>query len=255
MSDRDGAKLQLRYGEEGGEGPLLVFHPLAACLTAGLAAGLVAFTLGEMIDGASEASSHLPTPAARIAAMARGAAAANAGLGGMLGLFLGLAAGLVRGDPRRGALGGAAGLALGAAVGGLLSMGVLPVALKLRDGHAADPILIGTAIQALVWGAVAAAAGAAFGLGLGGARLAPRFALRALCGGLIATLIYAAAGAMFFPLAETDRPVAKARAARGAAHLLVALGAGVAVGLSMTGPRHRSQPWPWDDGPAKPGAS
>ncbi len=257
MTDQAGGKLQVRYGEEGGEGPLLIFHPLAACLTAGLAAGMLAFALGEMTYGGVEAAgvsrrfqgvvSDLPTPAARDAAMTRAAATANAGLGAMLGLFLGLAAGLVRGEARRGALGGVSGLILGAIVGGLLSLGLLPGALRFRDRTSIDPILIGAATQALVWGPIAAAAGAAFGLALGGVKLAPRFAAFALGGGLVATLLYAATGAVVFPLAETDRPLATAPGARALAHLLIAVGSAAAVGLSLTGRRRRSQVWPWED--------
>ncbi|OJW17864.1 MAG: hypothetical protein BGO49_30700 [Planctomycetales bacterium 71-10] len=265
-------KLQLRYGEEGGEGPLLVFHPLIACLLAGAAAGLAAFALGESTYGAFEAAgvsrrfqgiiSDLPTPAARDAAMARGAATAYAGLGGLLGLFQGLAAGLIRGDARRGARGGAAGLVLGTIAGGLLSLGVLPGALKFRDRSSIDPILIGTATQALIWGPIAAAAGAAFGFALGGIKLAPRFAAFALGGALVATLVYGAAGAALFPLAETDRPLAAQRGARLLAHMLVALGAGAAVGLALTGRDRRPGRWPWEErkapddaGPATPAAS
>lgn len=268
----DGEKLQLRYGEEGGEGPLLIFHPLAACLLAGIAAGLTAFAIGETACGSFEAAgvsrtsqgiaSDLPPPAARGAAMAREASADHAGLGAMLGLFLGLAAGLVRGDPRRGAWGGAVGLVLGAIVGGGLALGLVSDEPRLRDRLSYDPILIGAVARALIWGPIAAAAGAAFGSALGGIRLAPRFALLALGGGVLAALIYAPAVAMAFPLAEADRPLAARRGARLLAHMLLALGAAAAVGLSLTGRRRRSERWPWEERaplddvrPATPGAS
>lgn len=256
MKGQTSDKLQLRYGEEGGEGPLLVFHPLAACLLAGAAAGLTAFALGESTYGTFEPAavsqefrgitSAMPTPATRDAAMAREASAAHAGLGAMLGLFLGLAAGLIRGDARRGAWGGAVGLVLGGLVGGLLPLGMLPGALGLRSRLSYDPILIGAATQALIWGPIAAAAGAAFGFALGGARLVPRFALFALGGGVLAALIYAPAGAVAFPLAQTDHPLAAQRGARFLAHMLLPVAAAAAVGLSLTGRRRRSVRWPWD---------
>ncbi|WP_337172988.1 hypothetical protein [Paludisphaera sp.] len=230
-------------------------HPtLVACLLAGLAGGLSAFVVGESTYGSFEAAgvarrfqgivSDLPTPAARDLAMARESAAAFAGLGAALGLFLGLAGGMAGGGPRRGISAGVAGLVLGGLVGGLLSLGLLPGALRLRDRLDVDPILIGTATQALVWGPVAAAAGAAFGLALGGRGAAPRFALLALGGGVLAAILHGAAGAVLFPLAETDRPLATERGARLLAHLLVALCAAAAVGLGATARRRRAEPEP-----------
>lgn len=250
------SKLQVRYGEEGGDSPLLIFHPLAACLLAGVAAGLLAFAFGEMTwdvfrpaDVARQfqgVTSNLPTAESRDVAMIKNAALADAGLGALLGLFLGLAGGMMRGDVRRGVVGGAVGLLVGGLAGGLLPLVAMPPIYRIQERNGIDPLLVGTAAQALVAGLIAATAGAAFGVAFGGVKTAPRFALFALGGGVLGAVLYAMAGAAFFPLAETDRALASERGARFLAHLLVATGGGAMVGLGLTGRRRRSRRWPWE---------
>jgi len=232
---------------------------LTTCLLAGLAAGALAAALGEATAGAFEARgvkrqfqgvmSDLPTAKARDAAATKNAALAGAGLGALLGLALGLAGGLLRGEARRGLAAGGVGLALGGLVGAGLPAAVFPAAIRLQDRHDVDPLLAGTAAQMIVAGLTAAAAGAAFGIGRGGIRDAPRPALHGLVGGLVGAVVFAALGAALFPLAETDRPQAIARAPRMLAMLLPAIAAGAAVGLSAVGRRGEAP------APATPAAS
>src|SRR5205085_1057995 len=75
-----------------------------------------------------------------------------------------------------------------------------------------------------IWIATGAAAGLAFGLGLGGAARIARSLFGAILGAALATVIYEFAGAVVFPVAETFRPTAVAWPPRLLAHLCVALG-------------------------------
>ncbi|MDG3004944.1 hypothetical protein [Paludisphaera mucosa] len=236
-------------GEATAAEPRPAFPPLAAGLLAGLAAGLLAFAFGEFVYGAYEpkavarqfqgVTSNLPTPETQDAAMVKNARLADAGLGALLGLFLGLAGGLVRGDARRGAVGGVVGVVLGGIVGGLAPTAVLPASFWFRRRHDPDLLVAGTITQAVLWGLIAAAAGAAFGVAQGGVKAAPRFATLAFAGTALGALIYGAVGAFGFPLAGTDQALATERAPRLLAHLLAAVAAGTAVGLGLTGGRRR----------------
>ena len=81
-------------------------------------------------------------------------------------------------------------------------------------------------------GAVGAAAGLAFGLGLGGWGRMLRVTVGAATAALLATVIYEFAGGILFPLALTNQPISATWESRLAAQLLVALLVAAGVVLS-----------------------
>ncbi len=93
-------------------------------------------------------------------------------LGAAMGLGLGMAGGLIRRSIPRAVLAGATGLLLGAGAGVALSRLILPVYYEHAQG---GDISYSLMVHAGIWAGVAAAAGLAFAIGLGGvARRRPR---------------------------------------------------------------------------------
>ena len=86
-------------------------------------------------------------------------------LGGATGLALGLAGGLIRRSALRAIAAGATGLLLGGGIGVALSWLILPIYYEHSTGGELTYSLM---VHGGVWVAVGAAAGLAFGIGLGG---------------------------------------------------------------------------------------
>ncbi|MFO0889940.1 MAG: hypothetical protein U0790_12475 [Isosphaeraceae bacterium] len=207
-----------------------------ACVLAA-AAGLLAFALGELSYGVFQARSvrmqrglgmsDRPTVETKEAAMVRNSALAYAEWGALLGLSLGLAGSLLHHSPRRGALVGMVG---GGVVGAILSLTALPLALRANRAPVTDPLIIGTLAQAVIWGLIAAAAGFGFGHASGvDRRTTLRYALAAMGGAAVGAVVYGVIGASFYPLAESDQPLATEWQPRLLARLLPALGAAIAI--------------------------
>jgi hypothetical protein len=95
-------------------------------------------------------------------------------------------------------------------------------------------------MHATIWGSLGAVGGLAFGLGLGSERRL-RLIFVALLGACLGTALYEVLGVMIDPLADTSDLISRTWRTRLIARLLVALGAGAAIGLSSfasrTGPR------------------
>jgi hypothetical protein len=92
------------------------------------------------------------------------------------------------------------------------------------------------------WSVLGAAAGGAFGWGLGGRSRVARAAAGGLVGAAVAAAIYEIAGGMLFPIANTGEPVAASGMARLFAHSLVNLLAalGAAAFAANPGPEPKS---------------
>ena len=115
---------------------------------------------------------------------------------------------------------GATGLLLGGGVGAALSWLILPIYYAHSTGGELSYSLL---VHGGIWLAVGAAAGLAFGIGLGGSvRCAPRGTGEA-CAALLAAVIYEFAGGILFPQALTDRPLSQTWESRLLARLLVTL--------------------------------
>ncbi len=208
-------------------------------LCAGLLAGLAAFGVGEL--------THALIPVERIPVNLQGsivmevdfrtvteAATRNGALTyGVMGLFLGAALGIAGGMGRRstsGSVGGGVlGALLGAALGGGPAFALLTRFLTARDDHRDYEILISLAMHGVLWGLIGAAAGLAFGVGLGRYRRCLPAMLAGLLGASLAAIVYDLIGASLLPQARTDEPLAVIWTGRILACMLVAVGSAVAV--------------------------
>ena len=191
-------------------------------LAAGLAAGLIAWSIGEAMIvpemGRMGARGETVLPPS-VSGSHNGIVSFGA-LGAALGLGMGLVGGLIRRSFLRACVAALSGLCLGGGVGVVTSWLILPVFYKhLTD----DDLTYSIITHGGVWAAVGGAAGLAFALGLGEwGRM-----LRATVGGagaaLLATVIYEFAGGILSPFAMTKLPVSVTWQSRLAARLLVAL--------------------------------
>lgn len=88
--------------------------------------------------------------------------------------------------------------------------------------------------------AVGAAAGLAFGIGLGGRERWGKALVGGLIGAALGTAAYELVGAMAFPTAKTELPISHERLTRAMLHISVAVlasaGAALALGLSPRKP-------------------
>jgi hypothetical protein len=147
--------------------------------------------------------------------------------GAVLGLMLGVAGAAARRSGFAAAKAGLLGLVLGAGLGAAATYSAFTAYFRLSDMDRRE-MLPSLLAHAAAWGAIGAAAGLAFGVGLSGARI-----VRALQGGIagavLGALVYEVAGSIAFPLGQTAEPLAESVPARLFAHatinLLAALGA------------------------------
>jgi hypothetical protein len=210
-------------------------------LTAGIVSGLFSFGIGEVTPGLFPPNldfspeiraqgSSLPQEIQRRRMVANDHAAAltYGGLGLVLGLTLGAAGGVVRRSFRAAIAAGLLGLLLGGSAGAATTVLVLPsfhdARAEASDEDRNTDLGLALRTHGAIWLAIGAAAGLAFGCGLGGG---PMRVARATTGGLlgaaVAAIIYEFAGALVFPLAETFQPLAKYPIPRLMAHLAVTL--------------------------------
>src|SRR5262245_28653170 len=191
-----------RSGELATGRPLCPVRVWALALTAGLIAGFASWLIGESFHG------HFAPPNARTgrrltpeqiqsrrmaidASQVLEGAVAFGSLGAVTGLALGLAGGCARGSARAALIAAIAGSIFGGAAGAHVPRNLLAIYLRLDDPDR-DDLILSVLIQGANWSVIGAAAGAAFGIGLGDRGRA----LRALLGGLLG----ATAGALFYEM-------------------------------------------------------
>ena len=227
---------------------------MSLALAAGLLAGLGAWAVGEAtltvfepelqrVDAMGIISME-PTLKGTIQADTRNAALAFGVLGALLGLLLGLAGGLVRRLTRQGAMAGLVGVVVGGVVGSGMTLALLPIYFGVRD---ADPLSFDLTVPLMIhvgiWSAVGAAGGMAFGIGVGGRDRVLRAAIGGLVGAALGAVAFELIGAIFFPFAETPKPVSESMMTRLLARLLVAvLAAGFAAAMAFGQPRRKARP-------------
>ncbi|OJW19606.1 MAG: hypothetical protein BGO49_14230 [Planctomycetales bacterium 71-10] len=205
----------------------------AACVLAGVAAGLIGFGVGEAGHDAFQPRSvkqHLgqgevdrPTPETMRRAVISNSSLAYGAWGGVLGIALGLAGGMLAGRAGRPAAGAVVGAVAAGLAGAILPPLVVPIAHRARFEMGVDPMIAGSASLLAMWAVVAAAA--SLGFAVGGRRSAFQSVVAALLGAIGGTVIYLAASTFLYPLAETDQPMPLVWQARLLARLLPALGA------------------------------
>jgi hypothetical protein len=207
-------------------------------LSAGLAAGLVAWAIGEAMlvpeagyQDKKEKINILPE-----AAGIQNCYYSFGALGAGMGLGLGMAGGLIRQSVLRATMAGAAGVLLGAGAGLESTRLILPV---YYAHDKSGEIVYSLMVHAGVWAIVAAAAGLTFAIGLGEWRRAPSTILGAAAAALLAALIYEFGGGMLFPFALTDRPISQTWVSRLLARVVVTVmvAAGVVLSAQPTGGR------------------
>jgi hypothetical protein len=236
--------------DQPGEAPSVrPLRPLIAIAAAGLLAGLGAFGLGELAYG--RFSPELvpqamgggqimrPTMETKAASDARNAAVAFGSLGGLLGLFLGLAGGLERRSIGSAAKAGWVGLFLGATVGAVLPLVLIVLYYRVLAQRSGDDLLLSVGLHAALWGTLGAVAGLAFAIGRGRPRLALRLVIGGLAGAVVGTLVYEAVGAMADPQGGTADAISATWLTRLLARLLVAIGAAVAIDLTIRATERR----------------
>jgi hypothetical protein len=147
----------------------------------------------------------------RAAAGARNAALAFGLMGATVGLALGLAGGLARRSARTAAVAAVGGLVLGAAAGAGASLAALPLATRLHErdpGSMSLEMASSLLVHGGTWGAIGAAGGLAFGIGLGGRARAVRALVGGLLGGIAGAFLYEMIGALVLPDTKTLEPIA-----------------------------------------------
>jgi hypothetical protein len=222
-------------------------------LVTGLVAGLVAWLAGEACIDLIKPPRHpmesrgiilhVTFPREEARADAKNAGLAFVALGSALGAGLGAAGGLARRSGRAALLAGLFGLVVGAVAAAGTSLALLPAYNTYKAGHpdeALQDLLYPLLIHVGVWSAVGAAAGLAFGLGLGERQRLPVIVQAALVGAALGAVAYELIGALGFPGAGTARFVSTTWGtrlfARLAVTVLTALGAGLAVREPRTRP-------------------
>jgi hypothetical protein len=219
-------------------------------LAGGLAAGLVAALCGEALYGWFQPVLARPPDWDKISAFdkpdilsgllrretptveAKNAALAYGLLGATLGAALGLAAGLARRSRTAALTAALVGVVAGAATGAVMSAALIPVFFRALNPESG--MLLGLLIHAGIWVPIGAAAGLAFGVGLGGRRSIPLALMGGLAGAALGTLIFEIANGLVFPSVRLDKPIPGEAQSRILSYFCVtvftALGAALGVG-------------------------
>jgi len=219
-------------------------------LAAGLVAGLAASVGGEAVFGRFQPVVVRPANWDQISpyekpdivsailrretpvAESKNAAAAYGLLGAVLGGAMGLAAGLARRSTGAAFSSALAGVFAGGAIGAAMSAAMVPVFFRIVDPDSGllPPLLVHSGI----WAPIGAAAGLAFGLGLGGPRMILLAAIGGLAGAALGTMAYEVVNSLAFPNALQDKPIPGEAPSRILADFCVAiftaLGAALGVG-------------------------
>jgi hypothetical protein len=180
----------------------------------------------------------------RLVATVRTAATSSAVLGGLLGLGLGLIGGRGRGSWQKALRAGVVGLLLGAGGGAILTWKLVPMYyVKMAD---ADELTLPLLVHLGMWGSAGIAGGLALGIGIGSWNRGVTAMIGGLVGAALGIAACEVAGAIVFPMAETNLPISLSLGSRLMIHLGIAvsaaLGAGAAAEFVGETRGHRAQP-------------
>jgi len=219
----------------------------ATAILAGLAAGLISWTIGEAIVTLFRPpyfAQHVmgqtimkATFKDQSAADIKNATLTFAVLGGALGAALGMAGGLARSSTRAGAIASVIGLALGGVLGAGTSLALLPVyfnALGRDQEELSRDLALPLLVHAVIWAACGLAGGVALAFGLGAGRTRTiNAAIGGLIGAVLGAALYEMMAAALFPHDNTTSPLPINWMARLLARLLVATLSGLMAALVM----------------------
>jgi hypothetical protein len=210
-------------------------------LAAGLLAGLATWAGGELVWGRVHSAQTpriiaFPTVADHdrvIHGLVSSTAVSFIQQGAILGAAFGLAGGLTRRSVRVGLIAAIVGGLLGALASALTAYVLLGVHFRNAD-PVDNSLTLALLVHGGIWAGIGAAAGLAFGLGVGDRGRWARGAFGGLVGGAAAAMAYDVVGALVFPLDKTSQPISATIVTRLLAQLLVAVfvAAGAAVGAS-----------------------
>jgi hypothetical protein len=191
-------------------------------LAAGLIAGALAWAAAEtaLIPEIATSSKGGHAGLSPAAIGTRNALVSFGILGGALGLLSGLAGGWIARSVSWASIAAVCGLLLGTAIGLGTAWLIVPVYYQTLR---ANNVGVSLMVHGATWGAIGAAAGLAFGIGLGAKARAVRVLFGGAGGALIAMVVYDLAGVILFPMAMTDRPVSTTWESRLLARVLVSL--------------------------------
>ena len=161
-------------------------------------------------------------------------------MGAAVGLIMGLAGGLARKRPWAAATAALLGLAVGAAAGAGTARAALPVASLVHDqdpGNMSAEMFSSLLAHGAPWGAVGAAGGLAFGIGLGDRRRAVRTFLGGMLGGVAGAILYGFLGALALPEVKILNPIATTRGVRLLAQVLAVIPAAAGVAALLAEPK------------------
>jgi hypothetical protein len=222
---------------------------LALTITAAIAAGLLAWLVGETKPMWAVPASRpqmtmgtlgmIPTTATIQAAEVATAARLHGVFGAFLGLAMGVAGGLASRSPRRAMHAGLLGMACAAAVGIAAPYAVIPLFNRFRDSFPEE--LVGSILMhGLIWTSLGVTAAFALALGQGGGtgRLG-RVLWGGLLGALVGTVIFDVSGAVFGANDHTGEPVSTTSASRLAARLVISVSVAIAASLGS----RKGRPW------------
>jgi outer membrane lipoprotein SlyB len=215
-------------------------------LAAGLIAGFASWLIGESFHGRfaprEVRTSVRLTPGqiqsrrtALDASQALEATVAFSLLGAVLGLALGLAGGCARGSARAALIAAIAGSIFGGAAGAVIPRALLPIYFRVHNPDR-DDLILAILIQGGNWSVIGAAAGAAFGIGLGNRGRALRALIGGLLGAIAGVLVYEMVGAFEFPLDGTTDPLSATWGTRLFARLAVTIFASAGAAIGALGP-------------------
>jgi hypothetical protein len=124
----------------------------------------------------------------------------------------------------------------------------LPIAASVHErdpGNMSAEMTSSLLVHGGTWGAVGAAGGLAFGIGLGGRGRAARALLGGLIGAVLGAILYELIGALALPGAKIMQPISEARVVRLLAQVLAVIPAAAGVAALVAEPTSRqSQPSP-----------
>jgi hypothetical protein len=214
---------------------------------AGLVAGLVAFGVGEAVYGLIPTGKEevntmgrlliVPTTRTTNLADTRNAAVAFGLLGASLGGILGLAGGLARRSSSAMLTAGTLGAILGLATGAGLSFAVLPLFFRTEPIYPEYDLTISMIMHGSIWGAMGAAAGLAFAVGLGEWRLLGRSLVAGFVGAVLGAVVFDLIGVVLLPVGDTGQPISSTWPTRLMARLMVTIATAVVVMLLLPAPR------------------
>jgi hypothetical protein len=216
---------------------------------AGILAGLASFAIGESVYKIIPAQQvrqvslltpqgvMAPSVETQIVASARNASLAFGVLGLCLAGFMGMAGGLARRSTVGAVTAGLLGMLAGAVLCAGISLALIPLSLKAQYDRMVDDVLMSLITHGLFWGSAGASAGMAFALGLGERRKIVQFLAAGLLGAFVGAATFELIGALFFNDASTTEPISETWPTRLLARLLVTIGTGAALTLSLPRPR------------------